>query len=251
MCRWLLAATLALGGCALVSPPSPDSTRKDLAFGFDPPADLAFVVRSNDDMAMPPPRRNDAGMPITIVDMARPLPTGDMTMVACSAAQHLVINEVQANGVGDPSNEFIEIYNPCLTADVPLAGWKLMHRSASGTSDQPIIPLQPTTTPKKVMMGGYYLVAGPTFKQSAFDVQYSQAALSPTGGGLALVDGAGKIVDSMGWGTASTNAYIVGAPVASPPDGQSVARTPNGSSANGDDSKDFKIAATPTPRAPN
>src|SRR5438874_253071 len=98
MYRWLFAAWLALGGCALVSAPSPDSTRKDLALG-DAPADLAFGVRSNDDMAMmPSPRPNDAGKPLATGDLARPIAPGDMAMVACSAAQHLVINEVQIDG---------------------------------------------------------------------------------------------------------------------------------------------------------
>jgi hypothetical protein len=247
MCRWFPVAALLLGGCAVVNAPSPDPP-KDLASSL--PGDMTFTVVSNDDMAGPPPLRNDAGVPIVPTDMAQPIVPRDMTMVACTAAQHLVINEVQANGVGDASDEFIEIYNPCLTADVPLAGWKLLHRSANGSSDQPIIPLQPSATLKKVPMGGYYLVAGPTFKATTFDVQYSQAALAGAGGGLALVDGSGTVVDSMGWGTSSTNAYIVGSPAPAPPDGKSLARTPNGSSANKDDSKDFQIA-TPTPRAPN
>jgi hypothetical protein len=200
-------------------------------------------------MAVAPPR-NDAGVTITPADLAQPIVPGDMAQVACTAAQHLVINEVQANGASDSSNEFIEIYNPCLTADVPLAGWKLLHRSANGNTDQPTIPLQPSSTPKKVPRGGYYLVAGPTFTQATFDVQYSSAALAAAGGGLALVDGSGKVIDSMGWGASSSNAYIVGSPAAAPPDGKSVARKPNGSSANHDDSKDFQVG-TPTPRASN
>jgi hypothetical protein len=251
MCRWSLAALLLVGGCAVVSsaPLDPPRTR-DLA-AVDPPpgGDMAFVVRSNDDMAMAP-LRNDAGMTLTPVDMAQPIRPGDMAQVPCSAAQHLVINEVQANGVGDPSDEFIEIYNPCQTADVPLAGWKLLHRSANGTTDQPTIPLQPPGSIKRAPMGGYYLVAGPTFNASVFDVQYSQASLSATGGGLALVDASGKVIDSMGWGASSTNAYVVGSAAAAPPDGKSVARKPNGSSANHDDSKDFQVG-TPTPRASN
>jgi hypothetical protein len=250
MYRWTLAATLLVGGCAIVSSAQPDSPRtQDLAIADPAAGDLAFIVRSNDDMATAP-LRNDAGMILPPVDMARPGQPGDMTQVPCTAAQHLVINEVQANGVGDPTDEFIEIYNPCPTADVPLAGWKLLHRSANGSTDEPTIPLQPSASPKHAPMGGFYLVAGPTFTAATFDVQYSAAALSGSGGGLALVDARGKVIDSMGWGTASTNAYVVGTGAQAPKDGQSVARKPNGSSANHDDSKDFQVS-TPSPGVAN
>jgi hypothetical protein len=82
------------------------------------------------------------------------------------------------------------------------------------------------------------------------DKTYAAAAglLSDSGGGLALRQGAldtGTLIDSVGYGSQSTNAFVMIHPVAAPPAGQSAARTPNCQS-NGDNFVDFTIGA-PTP----
>ena len=70
----------------------------------------------------------------------------------------MVISELAAagpNGVGD---EFVELYNGGPTA-VPLGGWKIQYRSASGTSYQVIdtIPLGAS-----IASHGFYLIASGT-----------------------------------------------------------------------------------------
>jgi hypothetical protein len=252
MYRSLVAATLFAGGCALVSSASPDSTQQDfgvVAADMSQAGDLAEGIIVDVDMAHPP-KVNDAGMVVPIVDMSKPPPPGaDLAKIPCSAAEHLVINEVLINGSGGSGDEFVEIYNPCSTDSQPIGGFKLLHRSTSGTSDQPTLTIPAGT--KNVDPNGYFLVAGPNYSGATpYDIQYSSAMLASGGGGLALDDGGGKRVDAMGWGSTATNAYVVGKPAASPPDGKSLARTPNGSSSNGSDALDF-ATATPSPRAPN
>jgi hypothetical protein len=235
-----------MSGCASVGS-APIDPLHDQSMNM-PIVDLAEGIISNIDMATPPPR-DDAGHPIPIVDMAQPIPPGaDMATVPCTAAEHLVINEVQAGGSSSSSDEFVEIYNPCTTNPVPIGSWTLLHRSSSGTSDTPTIKIP---TGKSVPKNGYFIIAGPTYSGAKpYDIQYSSAMLSSSGGGLALKDSGGKLVDSMGYGSTATNSYVVGSPAAAVPDGKSMARMPNGSTAHMDDSKDFAVA-TPSPGVAN
>ena len=234
-----------------MNPSSPDSVKNDLSVSPDDSSDFGEVVIGNVDMADPPLPGDDLSHP-PIHDMAtKNPPPADMVLPInnCPAAQHLVINEVLANGSGTPGDEFVEIYNPCTIQAVAIAGFKLMHRSASGTTDEPIITMPAGAS---VAASGYFIIVGPNYSGTPpFDVHYSSAMLSGTGGGLAFKDASGKTIDSMGWGASSTNAYVVGKPATAPPDGQSMARTPDGSEANGSNALDFKTAATPTPRAKN
>jgi hypothetical protein len=246
MCRWLLAAACVLSGCASVGS-APIDPLHDQSSNV-PLVDLAEGIISNDDMATAP-ARDDAGHPIPVVDMAQPItPGADMATVPCSAAQHLVINEVQAGGSSSASDEFVEIYNPCTTDSAPIGNWTLLHRSASGTSDTPTIKIP---SGKSVPKNGYFLIAGPAYSGAKpYDIQYSSAMLSATGGGLGLKDSGGKLVDSMGYGSTATNTYVVGSPATAPPDGKSMARTPNGSTAHMNDAQDFAVA-TPSPGSKN
>ena len=126
-----------------------------------------------------------------------------------------------------------------------LTGSTLVYRSAAGITDGVIISLT-----KPIAAGGYYLVAGPTFPDAgAPDQSYGSGKLAAAGGGVGLRDGAQLLVDSVGYGTA-TNAFIEGAAAPAPPNGESIARTPNGADSNHND-VDFAVAATPTPRAAN
>ncbi|HEY1584182.1 MAG TPA: lamin tail domain-containing protein [Polyangia bacterium] len=168
---------------------------------------------------------------------------GGAPALTCGAGLHVVVNEVQVGSAASASDEFIELYNPCAVA-VELAGSTLVYRAAGGVTDVIIISLT-----KPIAAGGYYLVTGPVFGDlGAPDQSYGSGHLAAVGGGVGLRDGAQLLVDSVGYGTA-TNAFIEGAVAPSPPNGQSLARKPNGADTNHNE-VDF-VASTPTPRAAN
>jgi hypothetical protein len=77
--------------------------------------------------------------------------------------------------------------------------------------------------------------------------------MAATAGGIGLRDPTGKLVDSVGYGTA-TNAFVetrpAPAPPASAPPGSSAIRLPDGTDTN-DNGADFTVTAAPTPGAPN
>jgi hypothetical protein len=158
--------------------------------------------------------------------------------------QHVVVNEVQVGSAASPSDEFIELYNPC-ALPIDLTGSSIVYRSAAGTTDGVIINLT-----KTIDAGGYLLIAGPVFPDAGVtaDQSYGAGRLAAAGGGVGLRDGAQLLVDSVGYGTA-TNAFIEGSAAPAPANGQSIARRPNGVDTDHNGS-DF-AATTPTPRAAN
>lgn len=153
-----------------------------------------------------------------------------------------VINEVQVAGSAGAGDEFIELYNPC-PQTVAVDAFSLVYRSATGTTDSTLLKL----TGQTIAAGGYLVVGGSTYGGTAA-LRYT-SGLAGTGGGVALRDGGGALVDSVGYGTAS-NAFVQGSAAPAPTSGKSIARTPNGSRAHNDNSLDFTVA-TPTPGAAN
>ena len=220
--RRLVLAAAVLAGCASAEQALPGSNR-----------DLA--VATADDLAPPANRVGDGGA--AAADMG-----------GCAASDHLVINEVQTGSAASANDEFIELYNPCALPVDP-SNWTLVYRSAPGTSDVIVVQL---ANGQRIAAHGYLLIAGPAYTGSgaaAADQTYGAGKLAAAGGGLAVRDLTQAILDSVGWGTA-TNAFVEGAVAPAPGDGQSIARTPNGTDTNHNDT-DFQIAATPTPKASN
>jgi hypothetical protein len=166
------------------------------------------------------------------------------------AAPILRINEFSTGTTGALANEFVEVVNVGPAA-ADLSGYRLVYRSATGTSDTGL-----ATIPAGTMLaaGGFYLFAGSGYAGSATPNQSFGAGLSSTAGGLALRDAAGAIVDSVGYGTTAANAFVEKSPAAAPPvtaiPGNSAARIPDGHDTD-DNSTDFTIATTPTPGATN
>ena len=151
-------------------------------------------------------------------------------------------------GPNGGNDEFIELFNPC-TSPVDLSNWALIYRSAMGVSDVTVAQL---ANGQRIAANGYLLIAGPAYVGSgaaAPDQVYNAGRLAAAGGGLELRDVVPAAVDSVGWGSA-TNAFVEGAVAPAPPAGQSIARTPNGSDSNHNDT-DFAVATTPTPKASN
>jgi hypothetical protein len=141
-------------------------------------------------------------------------------------------------------DEFIELYNTCPDKPFSLAGHTLVYRAATGTAE--FVRLAFTT---EVIAAGepYFVCANSGFGGTA-DAHYTDG-LALDGGGLALRAPDGNLVDAAGWGTAA-NALVEGAPAPAPAAGQSIARTPDGHDSD-DNSRDFMIAAQPTPGAAN
>jgi hypothetical protein len=150
---------------------------------------------------------------------------------------------------GAATNEFVEIVNTG-TAAADLSGWKLVYRSAAGTSDVVLATIPDGTT---LAAGSFYLFGGAGYAGGPAADQSFSTAIAATGGAVALRDATAALIDSVGWGTA-TNALVEGTPVAAPATtsapGTSAARSPDGDDTN-NNAADFVIDDSPTPKASN
>jgi hypothetical protein len=159
------------------------------------------------------------------------------------------VNEFMTGSTGAASNEFVELVNAGPTA-VDVAGYKVAYRSAAGASDTTLATIPDGTT---IPAGGFYLLAGSGYLGAHAPDQTFSASLAATGGGLAVRDAAGAILDSVGYGE-TTNAFVEGHPAAAPPataaPGSSADRIPDGRDTN-DNAADFSVSATPSPGTSN
>ncbi len=174
-------------------------------------------------------------------------------IVTCTAptGQAIVrINEFMTGVSGAATDEFVEIVNTG-SAAADLSGWKLVYRSASGTSDTVLATIPDGTT---LAAGGFYLFGGSGYSGPPAADQTFSAGLAATGGGVGLRDASGALVDSVGWGSSTANGLVEGTPAPAPPTtsapGSSDVRLPDGHDTN-DNSVDFTVATPPTPRATN
>jgi len=148
------------------------------------------------------------------------------------------INELQTGG-STALDEFVELYNTCPDQALDLTGYALVYRSAGGTTDS----IRVSFTGGGFAAGKPYYVCANTGYAGPADAHYTDG-LAEAGGGLAIRDAAGNILDSVGWGTA-TNTFVEGSPAPAPSAGQSIARMPDGHDTN-DNSTDFTIISSPT-----
>jgi Lamin Tail Domain/Collagen triple helix repeat (20 copies) len=159
------------------------------------------------------------------------------------------VNEVQTGTSGAAADEFVELYNPG-TADVDIGGWKVVYRSAAGTSDTTLATIPAGAT---IAAGGFYLLGGSGYAGTATVDQSFSTGLAATGGGVGVRDSTGAPVDSVGWGTA-TNELVEGSAAPAPPatatPGSSIVRLPDGHDTDAN-AADFTITATATPKASN
>jgi hypothetical protein len=128
--------------------------------------------------------------------------------ITCSASggggtATLHVNELMTGSIGAASNEFVEIANTGTTA-ADIGGFKLAYRSAAGTSDVTLATVPTGTT---LAAGGFYLLGGSGYAGTRAPDQSFSAAIAATGGGVALRDASGAIVDSVGYGDA-VNAFV-------------------------------------------
>jgi predicted extracellular nuclease len=159
----------------------------------------------------------------------------------------VVINEFAVAGT-TAGDEFVELKNTT-GQEIDLTGWRLVYRSAAGTTDVAVFTFAAGT---KIAPGGYLLIAnssGYTGARAA-DFTYTSAngLFSGTAGGLALRNGAantGTVIDSVGYGTA-TNAFVEGTAAPAPSASQSLQRNAGVDSNN--NSNDFS-AGTKNPQS--
>lgn len=159
------------------------------------------------------------------------------------------VNEFMTGVTGAATNEFVEIVSSG-SASVDLSGWKLVYRSATGTSDVVLATVPDGTV---LAAGGFYLFGGAGYSGGpAADQSYS-TSIAAAGGGVGIRSSDGTLIDAVGWGTA-TNAFVEGAAAAAPPTtaapGTSAGRTPDGDDTN-NNAADFVLDDSPTPRASN
>ncbi|MDX6505392.1 MAG: trimeric autotransporter adhesin [Gaiellaceae bacterium] len=159
------------------------------------------------------------------------------------------VNEFMTGSAGAASNEFVELVNAGSSA-ADVSGFKVAYRSSAGTSDTTLATIPAGTS---IPAGGFYLLGGSGYLGSHAPNQSFSASLASTGGGLAVRDTTGSILDSVGYGE-TTNAFVEAHPVTAPPTsaapGSSSGRIPDGHDTN-DNAADFSVSTSPTPGASN
>ncbi len=165
-----------------------------------------------------------------------------------SSAQ-IRVNELMTGSTGAASNEFVELFNAGSSA-ADVGGFKVAYRSSAGTSDITLVTIPAGTN---IPAGGFYLLGGSGYLGSHAADQSFSASLASTGGGIAVRDATGGILDSVGYGD-TTNAFVEAHPTTAPPTtaapGSSSGRIPDGHDTN-DNAADFSVSATPSPGAAN
>jgi hypothetical protein len=164
-------------------------------------------------------------------------------------ATGLEINEFSTGVTGAATNEFVEVVNAGTTA-ADISGFKLVYRSATGTSDTALVTVPSGT---QLAAGGFYLLGGSGYVGSATADQSFGISLAAGGGSLGLRDSTGALLDAVAYGTAA-NGLGEGAVATAPPTtaapGSSAIRLPDGHDTN-DNATDFSVTAAPTPKAAN
>ena len=175
---------------------------------------------------------------------------------ALAASTSVVISQFQVAG-GTAADEFVELHNVS-NSSFDLNGYRVVYRSAAGTSDVAITNWASSTV---IPAGGYYLIAHATGYTETVtpDVTFnngSTGSFAAAGGGLAIRQGAantGTIIDSVGYGTA-TNAFVETAVTSAPPASDSRARKTdaaggqNGCLDTDNNSTDFLAVSPSAPR---
>ena len=179
----------------------------------------------------------------------------NVATIVCSIAgggpsSPIRVNEVLTGVTGAAANEFVELVNAG-TAPVDAAGYRVVYRSAAGTSDTLLGTLSEGTV---IPPGGHYLLGGSGYAGPVPPDQSFGTGLAATAGGVGVRDPDSTLLDSVGYGATAANGFVEGTPAAAPPTtaspGSSIGRMPDGADTN-DNAVDFVVSATPTPREAN
>lgn len=166
-----------------------------------------------------------------------------------AVSPNMVISQFQTRGAANQEDEFIELHNAG-PDPVDLNGFKVVYRSATGVND--VGPMAQWNTTTIIPAGGYYLIATNTYDDPATaDITYTPSqcscSMSGNGGGLAIRNASGTILDSVGWGTA-TNAFIETTVTAAPPADTGQSRLNNACQDTDNNANDFGNLNPAAPR---
>ncbi len=171
------------------------------------------------------------------------------SILADSAATHVVISELSTGTATSANQEFIELYNPT-NHDISLAGWTAEYKSSTSI-DAPSSWTKHATLTGSIKSYGFYLIAPMAYFPNA-DADWS-ATLAASAGHARLRDGAGAVVDRIGYG-ATANAPEASS-ASAPSAGQSIERIPGrldplaGNATDTDNNAaDFILRASPEPQ---
>ncbi|NAT10973.1 hypothetical protein C4E22_05435 [ANME-1 cluster archaeon AG-394-G06] len=165
--------------------------------------------------------------------------------IAQEVPPHVVISEVYPN-VNNAHSEWIELYNPT-AENVNIAGWTI--DTATHLAD--------ATIPPGVIISahGFYLIADKGFSTDKDNPSWPDADLEEAitlrdGNGWCRLNDSGNFVDTVGWGTATTNETKN---ADKPAKGESIERKPlkDGYAPcqdTDDNFVDFAVQDTPTPK---
>jgi parallel beta-helix repeat protein len=179
---------------------------------------------------------------IAIMILAAPI------AIAQEVPAHVVISEVYPDAADESGSEWIELYNPT-AENVNIGGWSI-DTAATRPSDVTI------PTGKLIPAHGFYLIADADFSTdkdnpSWPDADLDEEAITLTNGhGWCRLNNSGSFVDTVGWGTATTNETQN---AGKPAQGKSIERKPlkEGYAPcqdTDDNSVDFVMQGTPTPK---
>jgi hypothetical protein len=159
----------------------------------------------------------------------------------------IVINEIQIEGE-EKSHDFIEIYNPN-DVEILLDEYRIVKRAKTSSSDTTI---KSWGAQDKILSKQYYLWANSTDENYPVLVgaDISTKQNISDNNGIAIRKGAediGEIVDAIGWGEFDNVLFEELAFITNPEKNKSISRV-QGADTN-DNSKDFIILDTPTPKA--
>jgi cytochrome c553 len=206
------------------------------------------MAMASPDMTMAPPDMTMAPPDMTMAPPDMTMAPPDMVLPTCT----VLINEVRLGTAAVASDEFVEIYNPCPTAQ-SLMGLKLVYRGGATMVDAIYFTFPSAAS---IAPQGFYLLQGAGYTGTTTADGTLSSGLNRDNGGLAIATVATPTtyLDKMAWGATTTNGLFVGMPAAAPMDaaapGRTLARIPDGKK-TGNTSTEFVESANPTPRAAN
>jgi hypothetical protein len=176
---------------------------------------------------------------IAILILAAPI------AIAQEVPAHVVISEVYPDADDEYNSEWIELYNPT-AKKVNIGGW---------TIDTATKPSEATIPDVMIPAHGFYLIADKGFSTGKDNSSWPDADLEAeirlrNDDGWCRLNNSGNFVDTVGWGTATTNETQN---ADKPEEGKSIERKPLGGGYapcqdTDDNSADFDEPGTPTPK---
>jgi hypothetical protein len=180
---------------------------------------------------------------------------GNEAIIVCSVsgggpASAVRVNEVMTGMTGAAADEFVELVNAG-AEPVDVGGYRVVYRSAAGTSDTLLAALPAGTI---LAPGAHYLLGGGSYAGPVPPDRSFGTGLAAAAGGVGVRGPDGTLLDSVGYGNTAANGFVEGTPAPAAPTtaspGSSTGRMPDGADTN-DNSRDFAVSATPTPRGTN